>query len=249
MYGFCNICQAVVTPLTKVHREIYNFSFAKFMKILFFNHKLTNRTEEDFNIFNTNKYPFVKNNCNHFINKDISRVFMTHYGAVKFTYENCSIYLVEPCALLDTKENQFYSTLDETQFTSFTSKSGIALKYLTNYYNHLNSELDCISSIFTQDENSKNLLLNLKEKVLKQNDKMFELINFCTNFPTFKTEDIFRMCLIKKKLNARIIQIKIIFQKLSKNFKVLKKFVKIKLNTTLQRLKESFITTLNYDHQ
>ena len=249
MYGYCNICHAVVTPLSIVHREIFNFSFAKFMKIILYNHKLHNRTDEDFNIFISSKYPFVKNNCNHLINKDISRVFLTAYGAIKFTFENSSIYIVEPCAIVENKETMLNSFYDETQLSSFTDKSAIALKYLKNYYNHLNDKLDNLYNVFINDDIVKNFLFVLREKVSKQNEKISELINFCGNFPPFKTEEFFRMCLIKKKLNARVIQIKIIFKKLYKNIKLLEKYYQNKINATLQKIKDSPITLNNEEYQ
>ncbi len=236
MYGFCNICHAVVTPLTKVHRDIFNFSFAKFLKSFLFNHKLRNRMEDDFNIFITSKYPFVRNNCNHFINKDISRIFLTENGAVKFTFENSSIYMVEPCAIIESKENILNITCDDKQSLSFNSKGVVPLKYLKNYYQHLNNELDMFN---TQDEGVKNYINSIKEKVNKQNEKITELLNFNTYLPIFKNEDYFKMCLLRKKFYSRIIQIKIIFQKLWRCIKLLKKYLNQRYNTPVKRFKES----------
>ena len=57
------------------------------------------------------------------------------------------------------------------------------------------------------------------------------------------------MCLIKKKLNARVIQIKIIFKKLYKNIKLLEKYYQNKINATLQKIKDSPITLNNEEYQ
>lgn len=101
-YGVCKICKKVVTPLIKLTREIFNFSVAKFFKFMLYNHEVRNRSDTKHE-FNLKKHYIAENNCNHFLNKDICRVFISKLGTIKFTYENSPLYIIETSPLHEIK--------------------------------------------------------------------------------------------------------------------------------------------------
>ena len=50
-YGFCQVCKDIVTPLIKMHKDLFNYSSAKFFKHIFNNEKICNRNDvKKFNI-------------------------------------------------------------------------------------------------------------------------------------------------------------------------------------------------------
>ena len=92
-YGYCKICQDIVTPLFKLPNEVLNYSTAKFLKFLFENLNNENNIREyDYNIKNLINH----NKCKHYINKDISRIFVTQYGSWLFEYDSISKYYISP---------------------------------------------------------------------------------------------------------------------------------------------------------
>jgi len=54
---------------------------------------------------------FAKNDCNHFIFKDISRIFVTNIGSVKFSYEQSPLYLIDSGPLSD-KDIRYNANVD-----------------------------------------------------------------------------------------------------------------------------------------
>ena len=87
-YGFCKKCKEIVTPLTKMPKDLYNYSAAKFFKH-FFNNEILNRDDlKEFNLSSS----IGEKKCNHSSFHDINRIFITKYGALKFQYENLRKY-------------------------------------------------------------------------------------------------------------------------------------------------------------
>ena len=86
-YGYCNICQDITTPLFKLPNDILNYSTTKLFRFLVENLNIENITRDyNYNIRNI----INSNKCNHNINKDISRIFVTNYGSWLFEYNNLS---------------------------------------------------------------------------------------------------------------------------------------------------------------
>ena len=93
-YGYCNICKNIVTPLIKLNNEILNYSMAKLFKFFFENLNLPNNYREyKYNIKNIIEN---KNRCNHIINKNISRIFITDRGSCVFDYSYLIKYFLDP---------------------------------------------------------------------------------------------------------------------------------------------------------
>jgi hypothetical protein len=103
-YGFCEQCNQIVTPLVKLPEEILNYSATKFYQNILYNKNLINFGDEKVNILNIEiqKDIFDLNdniayNCRkqkHLHFKDISRIFMTKNGVVKFRYEDIIKYKI-----------------------------------------------------------------------------------------------------------------------------------------------------------
>ena len=99
-YGYCELCFKIVTPIVKLPKEILNFSATKFYQNILYNKKMINFGEENKSILN---FPFqmsldtddISYNCHkqkHLHYRDISRIFVTKNGVVKFQYEEIIKY-------------------------------------------------------------------------------------------------------------------------------------------------------------
>ena len=99
-YGYCELCFKIVTPVVKLPKEIMNFSATRFYQNILYNKKLINFGEENKSILNipfqmANDIDDVSYNCykqKHLHYKDISRIFVTKNGVVKFQYEDIIKY-------------------------------------------------------------------------------------------------------------------------------------------------------------
>ena len=103
-YGYCEKCNQIVTPLVKLPEEILNFSATKFYQNILYNKNLINFADENVDIININSEKelfdldrienpaYVCKKLNHVHYRDISRIFMTKNGVVKFRYEEIIKY-------------------------------------------------------------------------------------------------------------------------------------------------------------
>ena len=100
-YGYCELCFRIVTPIVKLPKEILNFSATKFYQNILYNKKMINFSDK--NIFNflfqknldideNNDISYICQKEKHLHYKDISRIFMTKNGVVKFQYEDVIKY-------------------------------------------------------------------------------------------------------------------------------------------------------------
>ena len=94
-YGYCNICKSIVTPLFRLSNEILNYSTAKLFRFLLENLNMKNNNRK-YN-YNIKEIIFEKNKeCNHIINKNISRIFITEHGSCVFDYNKIIKYYIDP---------------------------------------------------------------------------------------------------------------------------------------------------------
>ena len=95
-YGYCEKCFKIVTPIVKLPKEIMNYSGTKFYQNILYNKKLINYCDKNiinFTLDNRNIDELY--NCQkqkHLHYKDISRLFMTKNGVIKFQYEDVIKY-------------------------------------------------------------------------------------------------------------------------------------------------------------
>jgi hypothetical protein len=77
-----------------LNNEFFNFSSSKYFKNFLFNHNIRNRNEEtQFNSLVDEKY--FSSLCNNVVFKEIDKVFISSSGAIKFSYEPATIYMIK----------------------------------------------------------------------------------------------------------------------------------------------------------
>lgn len=159
-YGVCKICKKVVTPLIKLTREIFNFSVAKFFKFMLYNHEVKNRSDIKIE-FNLKKHYLAENTCSHFLNKDISRIFISKLGTIRFTYENCPHYIIETSPIHELKNKKHYGDILEEYIVDSRKKSLELIDILKNnflvFMDELNSDFYKASITLNLSNNINNL--------------------------------------------------------------------------------------------
>ena len=86
-YGYFKQCRDIVTPLIKIPIDIFNYFVPNFLKRIFNNKDIYNRSDE--NNFNISGLTGEKK-YNHSSFHDINRIFVTKYGWLKVQYEKKS---------------------------------------------------------------------------------------------------------------------------------------------------------------
>jgi hypothetical protein len=218
-YGVCNICQNVVTPLMKVPRELFNFSVAMFFKFMLYNHDLRNRSDRrDFNL--TKQY-IANNDCKHFVNRDISRIFITKMGSIKFSYEDSPIYIIETSPMNEKSDLKYFSIILEAYIQNTREKSlEILSSLLLNfkfYLEHLN-EISMHLSEGIIPSNTAQIVNSNLEKIGKIINKYINVSNDIINFvdslfnPNLqsKFDDYVKALVFIKRVFFRIVQVKIV---------------------------------------
>ena len=166
-YGYCNICQEITTPLFKLSNEILNYSFSKFFRFLLENINIENNAREyDYNIKNMT----IHKSCRHFINKDISRIFITKYGSWLFEYNYISKFFIYPLDINlkindvdnNNKKNNNYNDLIE--------------EYINEANNNSKTILDMLYNLFQKQISGLQILLN-DEKLYLFKTNINKLIN------------------------------------------------------------------------
>ena len=193
-YGYCKICKAIVTPLFKINNEVFNYSTYKFMKIMLENHSSKNQKRQfEYNINRGNN----KTICNHFINKDISRIFVTRFGSWLFEYNDIKKHYISPMDL-NISESPFkifiFNNYQRDGYSNSTNSMNLIQKtllLLKEFFNqiledeklylfkgHINSIKDMIESIHNFNEIFMNDLINkyLKLNLDKYNNNYVRLI-------------------------------------------------------------------------
>jgi len=192
-YGYCKICKRIVTPLFKINNEVFNYSAYKFMKIMLENHSSKNQQRQfEYNINSNNKII-----CNHYINKDISRIFVTKFGSWIFEYNDIKKHYISPMDLnisdspfktfiFNNYQRDGYS--NSTNSLNLIQKTLLLLKEFFNqileneklylFKDHINSIKDMIESIHRFNETFMNDLINkyLKLNLDKYNNNYVRLI-------------------------------------------------------------------------
>ena len=192
-YGYCKICKRIVTPLFKINNEVFNYSAYKFMKIMLENHSSKNQQRQfEYNINSNNKII-----CNHYINKDISRIFVTRFGSWIFEYNDIKKHYISPMDLnisdspfktfiFNNYQRDGYS--NSANSLNLIQKTLLLLKEFFNqileneklylFKDHINSIKDMIESIHSFNETFMNDLINkyLKLNLDKYNNNYVRLI-------------------------------------------------------------------------
>ena len=215
-YGYCNICKDITTPLFKLSNEILNYSTSKFFRFFLENLNIENNIREyDYNIKNLINH----NKCNHYINKDISRIFISKYGTWLFEYNSIYKYFISPLDINSDKTNK--NSLGNNNFieeyrneANINSKtvldmiSNLFQKQISGLENHLNDE-----KLYLFKSNI-NLLINIIIMTIRLIEEFKS--NVITKYlskeyiSSNKGLNLLRYIVIIKKIYIKIIQIKIL---------------------------------------
>ena len=235
-YGFCEQCSQIVTPIVMLPEEILNYSATKFYQNILYNKKVINFGDKNVNILN---FDFQKDlgsliniedvayNCyraKHVHYRDISRLFMTKNGVVKFKYEEIIKYKLLG-SQLNTNAESDIETYKQKKINEIASDKIItlnALEFLKNKFIVHKSILDNLKTEYFSE------LINRTKKVIddgverieelkKKNDQIFE--------DEKEYENIFVYNNNLRKYLLKIMNIKIISNKLLKGVKRLIKLI------------------------
>ena len=153
-FGFCKICNDIVTPINIITNDLYNYSSTKFFeRLIISNNKNFNKRSE----FNSKN--ICNLNCNH-NSIDIKRFFIDNFSCLEFEVSDIQIYNILPINL------NFYTNhinLKNKLFISYKKKSYTTANYILN-------------EIKKSYDNEIQLYILLKEK-----NKNKEIISFVDN--------------------------------------------------------------------
>lgn len=95
-YSYCKKCKCIVTPPLHLTQHMYNYSKYKFIHNMLSNHEhiITNPLHKEkmsMMLLNNNS-----KQCNHLINKDINRIFITNSSVLLFEYNTLPKYIPFP---------------------------------------------------------------------------------------------------------------------------------------------------------
>ncbi len=226
-YGYCEICGEIVTPVVLLPKEIVNFSGTKFYQNLLYNHNLLNycgeKQKKINNFIGDNTDLSICKEKNHCHYKDISRIFFNKNGAIKFQYEDVIKYKLIGSQLNNKNSNYykiFYDTEKEEQIVSDKQTTLIALEAIkTKFFVHkeileltkskiINNQILSLSKIV--EENIK-----FVDDLIKKNEDVF--------IPS-EYENIFKYYVVLKRYCIKIMNMKIMVNKIAK---IVKKIIKI----------------------
>ena len=232
-YGYCNICKNIVTPLIRLNNEILNYSMSKLVKFFCENLNMQNNYRE----YKYNIQKIIKNNnkCNHLINKNISRIFITELGSCVFDYTNIIKYFIDPTNInIESETNSNIDlnnnlNLNTTTYNLYNNDNFILIEQLCNealtnskiaieILNELfNSQITFLKNLINKEklhlfDSNINNLINIVVMTLRIID------NFKSNIFKYMTKEyiqendkdlyIMKYIIIIKKIYLKIIQIK-----------------------------------------
>ena len=225
-YGFCNICQDITTPLFKLSNEILNYSITKFFRFSLENLKIENNFRDyDYNIKNIMGH----NICNHYINKDISRIFVSNYGCWVFEYDSLSKYFISPLNInnkiniIENNGNKLdNNNLIEQYMNEANNNSKIILDML---YNLFQKQITGLEKLLNDEKlylfkTSINLLINIIIMTMRLiEDFKLNILSKYLNKEYISSNNnlnLLKYIIIIKKIYLKIIQIKIIANTIDK---------------------------------
>ena len=230
-YGYCELCFKIVTPVVKLPKEIMNFSATRFYQNILYNKKLINFGEENKSILNipfqmANDIDDVSYNCykqKHLHYKDISRIFVTKNGVVKFQYEEIIKYKLIG-SQLTVKNNEYANYNTAKKIETIALDKALTLRILEV----LKEKFSCHKEMV---EKLKSEVISMHiEKINKVIEDSFiridELVKL--NEQIFENESDYENIFVYyhhlKKFLLKIMNIKMISNKL---LKIIKRILKL----------------------
>ena len=237
-YGFCEICNCIVTPLVKLPEEVLNYSGTKFFENILYNTKnLINFGDEKVNILNfdihqknfldADKNEDVAYHCQklkHLHFKDISRIFVTKIGAVKFRYEDIIKYKILG-SLLNINSKNYINYNKENKIKQISMDKVWSYKALEYLQTKLNVHKNVIENL--KSENFSELIhrtkkviddtIEVAEDLKKKNELIFGDANDYENIFVYNTN--------LRKYLLKIMNIKMMSNKLLKKITRIMKLI------------------------
>ena len=223
-YGYCNICNGIVTPLFKMSDEVFNYSSSKFLRFLLENHLSKNQIRtSNFNISNL----IVNKNCEHQINKNISRIFVTRFGSWIFEYNDIIKHNISPMNLNinDTFSNHIlFKKYEEEGYSNSINSLTLIKKALSSQEKFLKELLEdnklflfikCINSIISIIQSMHNFIEQF----------LIDIVNKYLKYEIDKYENSYvRLIAYIKKIYLKIVKVKLIVNRIERmkvNMKVI----------------------------
>jgi hypothetical protein len=230
-YGFCEKCNKIVTPIVKLPNEILNFSATKFLQNMLYNKKLINFGDNTNSALNLNldndaivDEGFHCSRLRHLQYKDISRLFVTKNGVVKFQYEDVVKYKLLG-SQLNVKSDYYTNYHKAEKIQELAMDKTLTLNALESIKNKLLCHKSMISDL--KSESFGTQIERLKNTIEESFARIDELIKI--NEQLFGNESDFENIFIYyhhlKKYLIKIMNIKIISNKLLKTIKRLLKVI------------------------
>ena len=215
-YGFCNKCNNIVTPLFKLNNEHFNYSSTKFFSDMLENHLMSNfNKRKSFNIFELIKDK--SENCEHFMNKEIKRIFVTKFGAFQFEYDYVNKYFLLPMNLNSLSDSNQENVKLKYKKIAFEK----SVKVTNSFLNFFNFQEKVFNQIFNFEHMKHykkivdkiiKIINKLKEKTQYLIEKI--IIYYLYENSEYNFENYLKIIIFIKKLYLRIIQIKLICNKI-----------------------------------
>lgn len=230
-YGYCKICDNIVTPLIKIPTEMYNISSGKYLKHFFYNKEAKNRNlKSECNISHLIQKEI---NCNHFSFTDITRIFITQYGNISFSFSYFEKYKIDPCTLQNDKKDQLISkSLVDNSMNFSKHKSIKVCEYILHNFNVSLEEISKIEDKKMQFSVSiQNTVKKIKLYISSNIISLTEFKNYVeanlTPTQVMKFQDYIKCQLFVTKIYIKIVQFKIICNRILLSINKLTNFIKI----------------------
>ena len=231
-YGFCEICNKIVTPIVKLPNEILNFSATKFYQNMLYNKKLINFGDKKNSALNLNldsneanvDAGFHCRKLKHLQYKDISRLFVTKSGVVKFQYEDIVKYKLLG-SQLNVKSDYYTNYHKAEKIQEMAIDKTLTLNALESIKNKLFCHKNMISDLKSESYGAQ--IEKLKNSIEESFIRIEDLIKI--NEQLFGNESDYENIFIYyhhlKKYLIKIMNVKIISNKLLKTIKRLLKII------------------------
>lgn len=257
-YGYCKICDNIVTPLIKMPTEMYNISSGKYLKYFFYNKEAKNRSiKSECNISHIIQKEI---NCNHYSFTDIIRIFITQYANISFSFSYLERYKIDPCTLQNDKKDQLISkTMVDNSMNFARHKSAKVCEYILHNFNVSLEEISIIEDKKLQLSVSiQNTIKKVKFYISSNILSLTEFKNYIdTNFTSSqitKFQDYIKCQIFVTKVYIKIVQFKIVSNTILLLINKLTNFIKIleslgKKEPIVEPLKEEESTKTNLNIQ
>ena len=223
-YGYCNICNGIVTPLFKMSNEVFNYSSSKFLRFMLENHLSKNQIRNyNYNISNI----IVNNNCEHQINKNISRIFVTRFGSWIFEYNDIIKHNISPMDLNinDTFSNHIlFKKYEEEGYSNSINTLTLIKKALSSQEKFFKELLeDNKLFLFTKCINTVIFIIQSLHNFIEK--YMIDIVNKYLKYEIDKYENSYvRLIAFIKKIYLKIVKVKLIVNRIERmkvNMKVI----------------------------